>query len=349
MTNRFKRKLFLGCQYIWAFLDEVNYQTIKNRPLAKHMQYTTLGRTGLKVSVMGLGSGGSSQLGLAKGHGKKHAIRIIHRALDHGICFIDTARIYGNEAIVGEAIADRRDRIVISTKQSVNFQGGRISAQQFSRAIDKSLADLKTDHIDIFSVHGVEPDQYDYVLQTLVPALISARNAGKIGFIGITEAFSKDTQHTMLERALQDSIWDVMMVGFNLLNQTARQRIIYPAKSQGFGVVGMFAVRNALRHPKYLRSTLNGLIKSGVLLSADLDRPEIIIDKIIAMSSSGTLPEVAYRYCRHGSAVDLVLFGTSHFKNLDNNVKTLLEPPLSDRNMQFINEVFSAVHDVSGD
>ena len=81
------------------------------------MEYTNLGHTGLKVSVMGLGSGGHSRLGLAQGHSEQEAVRVVQAALDLGINYIDTAEGYGSESVVGQGIKSvRREDVVISTK-----------------------------------------------------------------------------------------------------------------------------------------------------------------------------------------------------------------------------------------
>ena len=81
------------------------------------MEYVTLGKTGLRVSVAGLGCGGNSRLGLGKGKTKAEAIALVRQALDMGVNLLDTAPVYGTEALVGKAIqAMRRDEVVVSTK-----------------------------------------------------------------------------------------------------------------------------------------------------------------------------------------------------------------------------------------
>ena len=88
------------------------------------MEYTTLGRTELKVSVAGLGCGGFSRLGLNTGGTEASAIAIIHAALDHGVNLLDTAAPYDTEGVVGKAIKTvPRDSVVIATKASV-LRGG---------------------------------------------------------------------------------------------------------------------------------------------------------------------------------------------------------------------------------
>jgi len=87
------------------------------------MEYTTLGRTGLRVSVAGLGCGGFSRLGLSTGGTEASAIGIIHAALDQGVNLLDTASVYGTESVVGKAIKRvPRDQMVIATKTTV-FRG----------------------------------------------------------------------------------------------------------------------------------------------------------------------------------------------------------------------------------
>ena len=96
------------------------------------MEHVRLGRTGVEVSVAGLGCGGHSRLGMANGHDEAHATRIVEAALDLGIDFIDTARAYGTEVAVGKALHGRRDKVVISTK-SRKTPLGRIETGSFSR------------------------------------------------------------------------------------------------------------------------------------------------------------------------------------------------------------------------
>src|SRR5580698_1732940 len=83
---------------------------------SRAMDTVVLGRTGLEVSVAGLGCGGHSRLGMARGESVHHAADIVRRALDLGITLIDTARAYGTEEAVGLGVKGRRDQAVISTK-----------------------------------------------------------------------------------------------------------------------------------------------------------------------------------------------------------------------------------------
>ena len=91
-----------------------NFGTERRREAA--MDYTTLGRTGLRVSVAGLGAGGNSLLGARQGLSRSQSVELVHKAFDLGVNFIDTAPNYGTEELVGDALASRRrDAIVVST------------------------------------------------------------------------------------------------------------------------------------------------------------------------------------------------------------------------------------------
>jgi len=119
------------------------------------MQHVRLGRTGLNVSAVGLGCGGHSRLGMPNGRDEAHASRIVAAAFDLGIDFIDTARAYGTEQAVGNAIRGWRDRVVISTKALPAGAAGLMSAAELRESLDLSLQRLGTDYIDVFHLHGV--------------------------------------------------------------------------------------------------------------------------------------------------------------------------------------------------
>src|SRR5262245_9542396 len=90
------------------------------------MHYTTLGKTGLKVSVAGLGCGGNSRVGLGTGASEAQSVALVREALDLGVNFLDTAAAYETEGVVGKAIKARpRDSVVISTKSHVRPRGAR--------------------------------------------------------------------------------------------------------------------------------------------------------------------------------------------------------------------------------
>src|SRR5579884_668998 len=168
-----------------------------------HMEYRTLGRTGLRVSVAGLGCGGNSRLGLGTGKSEAEAIALVRAALDLGVTFFDTAAAYGTEAVLGKALKGvPRERIVIATKAS----WGPLSPERVVASLDRSLRRLGTDYIDVFQLHGVSPAAYAQAREVVAPALLRERDKGKLRFLGITEAASSDAEHRMLERAAADGM-----------------------------------------------------------------------------------------------------------------------------------------------
>src|SRR5215475_11847164 len=120
------------------------------------MQYTTLGKTGLKVSVAGLGCGGNSRIGLGAGLSEAQSIALVHRALDLGVNFLDTAVSYGTEGVVGKAIKGRpRESVIISTKTHINALDGSspLPASAVVGNLETSLRALDTDYVDVFHLH----------------------------------------------------------------------------------------------------------------------------------------------------------------------------------------------------
>src|SRR5580692_1883458 len=160
----------------------------QNSSRKPHMQYTTLGRTGLRVSVAGLGTGGFSRMGLKSGKTEEEAARLVLDAVDLGVTFIDTAPSYGTEGVVGRALKSlARDKVVVATKTHVFRDGKWTSPQELVASLDKSLQLMGTDYVDVFNLHGIETQMYDHALNVLAPALIEQKQKGKIRHIGLTE------------------------------------------------------------------------------------------------------------------------------------------------------------------
>ena len=149
------------------------------------MQYRTLGRTGIKVSPYCLGA---MMFGAMGNRDHDDCIRIIHKALDSGINFIDTADRYSrgeSEEIVGKALKGRRDNVVLATKvhgpmgEDPNQQGN--SRRWIMRAVEASLRRLQTDHIDLYQIHRPSPDTD---IEETLSALTDLMRAGKVRAIG---------------------------------------------------------------------------------------------------------------------------------------------------------------------
>ena len=315
------------------------------------MEYRTLGRTGLEASVLGIGGGGLSRLGQSTGYDSAHSVAIVRQAIEHGVNLIDTSEVYGTEPIVGEAIGGfERDRIIISTKKTPRDDNGVIGATRLIEGLEASLERLRTDRIDIYHLHGVRADDYERVRDELVPTLERLRSDGKIAAIGITEAFNSDPAHRMLESAVADDCWEVMMVGFNILNQSARSRVLATAREKGIGILDMFAVRNDLHQPEKLKETVAKLIERGEVDGRKIDRDDPLgfLLRPDDPHAAVSLPDAAYRFCRDEPGIDVVLCGTSSPEHLRDNVASIERPPLPDSDRSKLIELFGSVDSVSG-
>lgn len=308
------------------------------------MQTTTLGRTGVAVSVMGLGCGGHSRLGLAKGETEENAVAIVRRARELGVNFIDTAEAYGTETAVGKAIQGvDRASVVLSTKVGPRKNGEFSTSAAFKERVNGCLERLQTDYIDVLHLHGVQSGDYSYCAEELVPALRDLQTSGKIRFLGITEAFGPDPQHKMMARALEDDCWDVIMAGFNVLNPSARYRVFPATQAKNIGVLCMFAVRRALSQLDALAGLLRDLVAQGVIQAGGFDPA----DPKTLFGTDDVTP-LAYRFCRHEPGVDIVLSGTGNLAHLEANAEAITGPPLEPALLEKLTNVFRNVDSVSG-
>jgi aryl-alcohol dehydrogenase-like predicted oxidoreductase len=304
------------------------------------MEYVTLGKTGLRVSIAGLGCGGDSRVGLGRGKTEAESIALVRLALDLGVNLIDTAEAYGTEALVGKAIkAVPRDSVVVTTKARVHRGRERFAPACVVESLEQSLRRLDTDYIDVFQLHGVLPSDYDYVREYIVPRILREREKGKFRHLGITEMASDDHEHRMLQRAVHDEVWEVMMFGFNLMNQSARRTIFPQTIANRIGTLLMFVVRYIFSHPDRLKATMQQLVAAGQV-PAWLAASEQPLSFLVHADGASSVTEAAYRFVRHEPGVHVVLFGTSNPTHLRTNIASLLKPPLPEADRQRLADLF---------
>lgn len=158
------------------------------------MQKRKLGKSGLEVSAMGLGCMGMSA-SYGQPHDKREMISLLHAAVERGITFFDTAEVYGpftNEQLVGEGLAPLRDKVVIATKYGFKIdpatgkQAGTDSRPEHIKEVcEASLKRLKTDHIDLFYQHRVDPN---VPIDDVAGAVKDLIQQGKVRHFGLSEA-----------------------------------------------------------------------------------------------------------------------------------------------------------------
>jgi len=310
------------------------------------MDYVTLGKTGLRVSVAGLGCGGNSRLGLGRGKTEAEAIALVRQALDMGLNLLDTAASYGTESVIGKAIkAVPRDSVVVASKANIYRGSELFPPDRVVQSLDNSLRQLDTDCIDIFQLHVVSPAVYNHALHEIAPALLREREKGKFRHLGITETSPNDPEQKMLQRAVHDGVWEVMMLGFNLMNHHARHKVFPHTIANQIGTLLMFTVRHIFSQPGRLVAKIQELAAAGTVPQwlAATDDP---LGFLMHPGGASSLTDAAYRFVRHEPGVHVVLFGTSSPDHLRANIDSLLKPPLPLADRQKLADLFGHLRGV---
>src|SRR5436309_1957084 len=200
------------------------------------MNTRTLGTQGLTVSALGLGCMGMSEFYGARDDDE--AIATIHRALELGVSFLDTADMYGpftNERLVGRAVAGRRDDVEIATKfgnvrgESGERLGIRGDAEYVRQACDASLQRLGVDHIDLYYQHRVDRN---VAIEETVGAMADLVTAGKVRYLGLSE-----TSAQTLRRAHAVHPISALQTEFSLWTRDAEEKILLTTRELKIGFV----------------------------------------------------------------------------------------------------------------
>ncbi|MCP1117136.1 aldo/keto reductase [Robbsia andropogonis] len=194
-----------------------------------------LGRQGLEVSKIGLGCMGMSQsYGPAD---EAEAIATLHRALDLGITFFDTAEVYGpftNEALLGRALKPYRGKCILATKFGMRIEDGKTTGlnsrpEHVIEAVEGSLRRLQTDHIDLLYQHRVDPT---VPIEDTVGAMARLVEQGKVRFLGLSEAGEAN-----IRKAHATAPISVLQSEYSLWERNLEPRIIGVLRELGIGLV----------------------------------------------------------------------------------------------------------------
>jgi len=315
------------------------------------VEYRRLGRTGLDVSRVSLGTGGPSRLGQRTHGDTQRSLAVIARALDRGINLFDTAAVYGDsELLLGRALAGvPRDRYLLATKFIPRNEeaGETISGDQLIASCERSLERLRVDTLDILQFHGVLPDEYAEVVDRLLPVAKRLQEAGKVRFLGISEQFLKDPSHRMLESALDDDCWDTLMVKYGILNQRAARAVLPRARDQDVGVFNMSALRVKLTRPGELERTLDRWKQAGLIDHDAL--PDTDPLGFLVHNDVGSVLEAAYKFGAAPEAISTIIVGTGNPDHLDQNTDTILSGPLGADDHQRLVELFGHIVESEAD
>ncbi|SDD96649.1 L-galactose dehydrogenase [Paenibacillus sp. UNCCL117] len=198
------------------------------------MEYTTFGRTGLRVSKLGLGG---APLGGVFGEADEREVeKMIHEAIDGGINLIDTAPSYGDgesERRIGQALdGGRRNQVVLATKAV--GPGKSFDYASTVRSVEQSLARLRTDWIDLLQIHDAEQVPFETILEETLPALEKLREDGKIRYIGISSRLLP-----LLGRFVKLNRFDSIQfyARYMLIDHTAKDELLPLATEADIGVI----------------------------------------------------------------------------------------------------------------
>ena len=308
------------------------------------MNKRRLGTQGLETSALGLGCMGMSEFYGTADEGE--AIATIHRAFELGVNFLDTADAYGpfkNERLVGRAIKDRRDEVVLATKfGSVrNEQGERLGIrgdrEYVLAACNASLERLGTEHIDVYYQHRVDPNT---PIEETVGAMAELVEQGKVRYLGLSEAAAET-----IRRAHAVHPISALQTEYSLWTRDVEDEILPAIRELGIGLVAYSPLG---------RGFLSGRIHSvddleasdfrranprfqGENFQKNLDLVERVEE--LAASKGCTAAQIALAWVLAQGEDIVPIPGTTRVKNLEENVSAL-DVELSDEDLRDLEAVF---------
>ena len=295
------------------------------------MEYRTLGRTGLKVSLASFGTGGPSQFGQNRGLEQRQQTALVRRCLEMGVNLFDTHEGYGDsERILGQALRGvPRDSYHLVTKWSYHSGGGsgRDDAA-LAKSVERSLKRLNTDYVDVMMIHGILASEYGSVVERFIPTIERLQEQGKVRFKGFSTRYIADPAQEIVPFALRShpDLWDVVMLKYGILNQIMSKEALPLARDYGIGVLNMASVRIKLPVPALLEELITEWKDRGYISRDSLPSSDPLgwlvhhdVDSVVS---------AAYKFAADHPAVTSVITGTSSMQHLEANIVALEEPRL---------------------
>ncbi|GAA4177748.1 aldo/keto reductase [Phytohabitans flavus] len=304
------------------------------------MHYRTLGRTGIQVSPYALGT---LMFATAMGNAPGDSARIIHKALDAGINFVDTADAYGDsEDVVGKALEGRRDDVVLATKfsrptgQDPNHQGA--SRRWIVTAVESSLRRLRTDYIDLYQLH--RPDPGTDIEETL-SALTDLIRGGKVRAIGASQTPVSgivEAQWVAERRGL--ARFHTEQPAYSILNRGIEREILPTTQRFGMGTLVWGPLGQGLLTGRVRKNQDNDLRRAGLFQHLNDERRLDAVEKLIPLAAEAGLPmtHLAMAFTIAHPGVTSALIGVRTMDHLD-ALLTGLDVTLTDDILDRIDEI----------
>ena len=312
------------------------------------MHFRTLGRTGLRVSLLSQGTGGPSQFGQKRGAAQAEQDALIRRCLDLGVNLFDTHHSYGDsEAILGRALRGvPRDDYILATKwaypRDVDPNGER-DPDDLARSVERSLRRLNVDRVEILLFHGLLAEHHDAVVDRYMPVAQRLREEGKIAHIGFSLRFIVDPEQRGALAGLTKApdLWDVIMLKYGILNQWAAREILPLALRHDVGVLNMAAVRIRLPDPALLAETIADW-KSRGLIGRDALPDEDPLGWLVRGDVESPIA-AAYKFAADHPAISSVTTGTSNLAHLESNARAIERPHLRAADRRRVERIFGGI------
>jgi aryl-alcohol dehydrogenase-like predicted oxidoreductase len=284
------------------------------------MQYRTLGRTGIRVSPYALGA---LALGTYIGNpDPDDSVRIIHKALDAGINFIDTSDAYGeSEVVVGKALRDRRDSVVLATKfgrpagEDPNHQGA--SRRWIMTAVENSLRRLQTDYIDLYQVHRADPATD---IEETLSALSDLIRDGKVRAAGTSSMPASDiieAQWVAERRGLQR--FRTEQPPYSILSRGIEREVLPVAQRYGMGILVWGPLAQGMLTGRARKGQQTDLRRAGLFKAFSDERRLDAVEQIIALAGEAGLPmtHLAVAFAIAHPGVTSAIIGPHTMEQLD--------------------------------
>jgi len=312
------------------------------------MQYRTLGRTGIKVSPYALGA---LALGTSIGNpDHDDSVRIIHKALDAGINFIDTADVYGeSEVVVGKALKGRRDSVVLATKFSrpigddPNHQGA--SRRWIMTAVENSLRRLQTDYIDLYQVH--RPDPATDIEETL-SALSDLIHSGKVRAVGASAMPASDiieAQWVAERRGLERFRTD--QPPYSILSRGIEREVLPVAQRYGMGILVWGPLGQGMLTGRVRKGQQTDLRRAHIFRHLNDERRIDAVERLIPLAEKAGLPmtHLAITFAIAHPGVTSAIIGPHTIEQLD-DLLAAADVTLTDDVLDQIDEIVPPGTDV---